>query len=255
LHGEDVVGGVGDEGVVGDDEEGELGVAGEALEDVEDALGIGGIEVAGGFIGEEEAGFIGQGAGDGNALLFAAGEVVGAAMELVAEADEFEELAGAIFHFRLGEEAGAAHGNLDVFEGGEFLEEKVELEDEADFLVAEEGEFVLVEIGDDLAGDFDGAVVGLIEEAEEIEEGAFTAAGRAHDGVDALGVEMERDVVEDLDAIFILAEESVDAFAAEDEVGIGFLIEGKFRLEVLRRESGIRHGPLLGAWLEPGSNR
>jgi hypothetical protein len=224
---------------VGDDEQRQFGIARDSLKDVEDALGIVGVEIARGLVGEEKARFVGQGARDGDALLFASGEMVGAALELVAEAHEIEEIRGAIFHFSQGEQPGAAHGNLDVFRGGEFLEQKMELEDETDFLVAKKGEFVLVQIGDELPGDFDRAAVGLVEEAQQIEERAFAAAGRAHDGVDALGIEMKRDVVEDVDAVFLLAEKTVKVFAAEDELGIGLLLQGDVPGVDLRREREI----------------
>jgi hypothetical protein len=222
FHGEDVVGGLGDLGVVGDDEEGEAGFAGDGLEDVEDFLGIVGVEIAGGFVGEEEAGLVGEGAGNGDALLFAAGEVVGFAMGFVAKTDEIEQVVGAVFHFKFVENAGTAHGDLHILGGGEFLEEKMELEDETDLAIAEGGEFVFVPVGDFLPGDGDGAFIGAIEQAEEIEEGAFAAAGGSHDGVDALGIEVQLDIVENVDLIFVLAEKAVNALALKDQFGFGF---------------------------------
>ncbi len=45
---------------------------------VQHLLGVGGVEGAGGLIGEDELGAIGQSAGDGDALLLADGEFLGA---------------------------------------------------------------------------------------------------------------------------------------------------------------------------------
>src|SRR6185295_17176859 len=51
---------------------------------------------AGGFVGENEVGRVDEGAGDGEALLFAPGEFVGPVFEPVAQADAAEQFAGAL---------------------------------------------------------------------------------------------------------------------------------------------------------------
>jgi hypothetical protein len=66
---------LGDGEVVGDDDEGDAVVAVEGEEEDGDGVGGGGIEGAGGFIGEDELGAIDEGAGDGGAEFFAAGEL------------------------------------------------------------------------------------------------------------------------------------------------------------------------------------
>src|SRR5690606_23298817 len=91
--GDDAVGDGGDDGVVGDDggEGAEFAVdAGEGFED-EDAGGD--VEGAGGLIAEQDAGALGDGAGDGDALLLAAGELAGEVIGAVGQADEGEGLA------------------------------------------------------------------------------------------------------------------------------------------------------------------
>ena len=72
--------------VVGGDEGGELGGADDGHQSLEDAAGGVGVEVAGGLVGEQQARGIGDGAGDGDALLLAAGEFAGAMIEALAEA-------------------------------------------------------------------------------------------------------------------------------------------------------------------------
>lgn len=47
----------------------------EVDEDLEDGVAGCAVEVAGGFVGQEEGGFVDERAGDGDALLLAAGEV------------------------------------------------------------------------------------------------------------------------------------------------------------------------------------
>jgi hypothetical protein len=79
---------------------------------------------------------IDEGAGDGDALLFAAREFSGEVVEAVAETD-FSEQAGGGF---AGLAAADHGGQADIFEGGEFREEEIILEDVASVPVPESGE-------------------------------------------------------------------------------------------------------------------
>src|SRR5215831_11302448 len=67
------LGAVGDGGVVGDKDERELVVAAEFAEQGDDVVAGVVVEVAGGFVGEQHFGLFGEGAGDCDALLLAAG--------------------------------------------------------------------------------------------------------------------------------------------------------------------------------------
>ena len=95
AHGDDAVGGFGDGGVVGDEDHGVFALMMDAAEEVHDLGGVLGIEVAGGFIGEEDGGFVGEAAGDGDALALTAGEFFGHVIEAMAHAHGFEEFGGA----------------------------------------------------------------------------------------------------------------------------------------------------------------
>ena len=130
----------------------------------------GGVEVAGGFVGKENCGAVDQGAGDGDALLFAAGEFGGFVGTAGGEAYIFQQRergGGCIFR----RSAGDQRGNHHVFEGGEFREEMVELEDEADAAAAEGGEFAAFERKDVRAVDDQTAGVRGGEGAEYLEKG------------------------------------------------------------------------------------
>ena len=54
------------------------------------------IEVAGGLVGQEDGGLVGQGAGDGDALLLAAGEPVGLRLDFVGQADRSSSIGSAL---------------------------------------------------------------------------------------------------------------------------------------------------------------
>ena len=53
------------------------------------------VQIAGGFVGQEDGGASGQGASQGDALLLTAGEFAGAMVSAVFEADLGEQLEGA----------------------------------------------------------------------------------------------------------------------------------------------------------------
>jgi hypothetical protein len=71
VQGDDAVGALAYVGVVGDEDDGFTG-GDEFVEELEDLLACFGIERAGGFIGQENEGFIDHGSGDADALLLAA---------------------------------------------------------------------------------------------------------------------------------------------------------------------------------------
>ncbi len=155
----DAVGEGDDVGVVGGGDDGDALLVHEVAEEAEDGLGVAGVEFAGGFVGEDEGGGVGEGAGDRDPLLFAAGEFIGAVVGAGAEIDEAEEFLGAL---AAGVEAGAgdAQGDLNVLGSGEEGKQAEGLEDEADLMPADLEEALLGRPGDVLAGEGDAAAVG-----------------------------------------------------------------------------------------------
>ncbi len=95
AQGDDAVGVGGEDRVVGDEDEGCAFGLVEVEEELEDSGAVGGVEVAGGLVGEHDGGAEDEGAGERDALLLAAGELDGVVVEAVAEADGGEEGAGA----------------------------------------------------------------------------------------------------------------------------------------------------------------
>jgi hypothetical protein len=208
---EGAVAGAGEVVIVGDDDEGHLVVGGEADEHVHDGGGVLGVEVAGGFVGEEDVGLVGDGTGDGDALLLAAGEFGGEVLGAVGEADAVEggECGGG------GVFSGDGTGDADVFEGGEFGEEVEVLEDVSDVAVAEGGLLFAVECVDVGIGDEDAALLGAFEAGEGVEEGGFTGtAGAAEEDALAFG-DVEVDAVEDLDGFAADGVAAVEVFGGD----------------------------------------
>lgn len=182
--------------VMGDEDEG-LALAIEVVEEVEDFFAGFGVEVASGFVGEDDERAVGESAGDGNALLLAAGELVGSVIEAVVESDLGGKFCGDFPHFFIGGPA-VIHGDGDVFSDGELLDEVVGLKDEAEVAIAGSGEVVVVEGGDVLAAEEVVARSGLIQAAEDVEEGGLAAAGGAHDADIFASIDVEADATQDV---------------------------------------------------------
>ena len=173
---------------VGDDEGGAVGH--EVVEGVLDLpLGFG-VHGGGGFVEQEDGGVFEQGAGDGEALFFAAGEFDAAfadvGVELVGEfADEAFGVGGGEGGPEFGV-GGVAFGEQEVFADGA-VEEEWFLGDVGE-AVAQRG---LGEGADGDAIDGDGAGGGFVKTREQREDGGFSRAGGADegDGFSGRGVE------------------------------------------------------------------
>ena len=125
-------------------------------EEQKDLLAVDAVEIPGGFVGEKNCGAIDQSAGDGAALLFAAGEFRGAVAAAGGEADVFEgglDAGGALGALDLGQ----AQWELDVFREGHAGEEIERLEDHANGVAAVAGELDGIDRREVAAADVDGA--------------------------------------------------------------------------------------------------
>ena len=194
FHYDDAPGAGGDFIAVGDEDDG-FAVGVELVEEVEDFEAGLGIEVAGGFVGEDEERVVDEGAGDGDALLLAAGELLGAVVEAMAEADELRE--GDAVFVAVGEIAALVkERDVDVLDDRELVDEVVGLEDEAERAAAEGGELVVVHGGDVLAAEKIFAGGGAVEAAEDVEESRFARTRRAHDGDVGAGFDDEADAAQ-----------------------------------------------------------
>ena len=161
----------GEAGAVGRDEEARAGFAHELEEEVEDRVRRRLVEVAGRLVGEDEPGPMGERPADGDALLLAAGELLG-----IAPAEAVEAEAGGERGLPVGVEA-AGEAGLEGEVGGDVeARDQIELlEDEADPVAAERGAGGVGGAGDQRLADADRAGVGGVEAGDEVEKGALAA--------------------------------------------------------------------------------
>ena len=191
-------------GVVGDHEDGLAEALVEVAEEIEDDVGIFGVEIAGGLVGEEDGGTVDDGAGDGDALLLATGECAGLMLHTGFDAEHVQDF------FELSVEGDGAGGDvtydLDVLLGGEGGEQVVLLEDEAYGAFAEVVTLRVGHLREVATVDGDGAGGWRGEAAEDVEEGRLAGAGGADDGEEFTACNLKVDPLQGIDADFADAE-------------------------------------------------
>ena len=191
--------------VVGGDQRGGAFVADEAEELGEDAVGGVLVEVAGGLVRQHQRGAVGERAGDGDALLLAAGQLRRAVLEAVADAERGQELRRALL-------GGGAFGAVDELRQDDVLgrveigQQMVELVDEAEPVAADRGAPGGVELRRFLAGDADRALEPALEQADRLEQGRLARARGAEQRDDLARRDREVDAAQDVDRLPALGE-------------------------------------------------
>ena len=203
--------------VVRGEDEGEAEAAIEVAHEVDELGGVARVEIGGGLVGEDERGAMDDGASDGDALALAAGEEIGAMMGAGGEADVFESFGDAAAAFERWRSLNEKRV-LDIFGGGEDGDEIEGLKDEADLFAAEQGGFGRGEAGGVDAFNQDAAGGGLVDAADEVEEGGFAAAAGAGDGEKIAAMDGEREAVEGGDGAVVEREAAGDLLDINDGV-------------------------------------
>ena len=148
-----------------------------------------GVEVGERLVEQEEPRLADDGAGEGDALLLAAGELAGAAGEQVVDAD----LAGGVLH--AGGDLGLRHAVHAEREADVLLErhvrvERVVLEDHRDVALARRGEGHVGAVDEHAAG------VGDLEAGDDAQRRRLAGAGRAEEGEELAGRDAEVDALQ-----------------------------------------------------------
>src|SRR6185437_26438 len=206
--------------VVADAQHGGAMGDGDAVQQVDDHLAIGGVQRAGGFVGEQQLGFLGQCACDRHALLFATGKLGRAQAHAVGQADFLQRESGATSRL-VAREAHVVERQLDLLERAECGEQVETLEDEAGVLQAEAFQRAQVELAEFAAERLHAAAVDLLQAAEDRQQGALAATGRPGDQGQLAGLDIQGEVVQHLGVQVAGDERLADADGAQ-----GGLIRG-----------------------------
>ena len=179
---------------MGDDDHGDVELLVDVTDQLQNLTGGLGVEGAGGLVAQQDLGLGGQGAGDGHALLLAAGQLGGVGVGLVGQAHQLQQLAGALLRVGL-LHPGDLHGEADVPQAGALHEQVKVLEDHGDVVAGgpELGGCHGVQpltVHDDLAGG------GALQQVDAAHQGAFARAGHTDDAVDVAVLDGEGHVLQ-----------------------------------------------------------
>src|SRR2546423_759849 len=190
LHLMDPIAGLGDLWIVSHKQQRLAFFLHDPLEQFEGAPGIRAVEISRRLVGEDHARIVGQGPCDRHPLLFATGKMTARPFRFLPQTDFIEEISGALEHFRFAQPIQPPHRDHDVFLRGEIFEQKMELKDESEQLVSFSRKGVIGEMRDGLVLDRDPATVRLIEQAEDVEQGALATTRRADDRMHGAALEL-----------------------------------------------------------------
>ncbi|KAI1691052.1 hypothetical protein DdX_22143 [Ditylenchus destructor] len=130
------------------------------------------VQVAGRFVGQQQARAAGQGTGDRRSLLLAAGKFIGVVLHARAQADLAQRLFDALAALA-GAHFAVAQRHVHVVEQVEIRNQVEALEDEADLLVAQAAAGIVAKLADVLAIEHVGAAGEGFQQAGDIEEGGL----------------------------------------------------------------------------------
>ncbi len=152
-----------------DDDQGRAALV-EAFQHTHDFAPGGPVEIAGGFVGEQQGGMHRHRAGDGDALQLAAGKLRRQMVGALAQTDVGEQLRHTLL--ALGRRhPGQQHRQGDVGGGIQARHQMKELEHEADLLAPHARRFGFVQAGDIAAIQAVAPAARAVEQTEQVEHG------------------------------------------------------------------------------------
>ena len=244
AHGDDAPGPAGQLGIVGHEDECGAGRGIEVEEHVDDGAARFVVEVAGRLVGEEDFRAVDKGAGQGDALLLAAGELVRVVVGAVGQADTGEVVEGGGLRVA---DTTQLERHEDIFQGGERGEKLEALENETGGGITQRGQAVLVQVAEVMSVQNDAAGGRTVQAGAESEQGGFAAARRSDDGAGCARGEVKGDVGQDGERMPGGRVSLAQSVGREDGRGHFGLGRGPFRGLLGVHMRGILYALLCGA--------
>lgn len=172
----------------------------EPFEELHDLVALCGVEITGGFIGENEFGILNDGTGDADKLLLTAGELVGEEILFGDDVEAVESVANKAGAFFL-RNVFVGERNFKIFVDSEVVDQVIRLEDETDVVFVEFVALFGVHFVYGLIKEVVFAAPGGIEHADDAEERGLPRPGGTHEGDEFAGLDFERDAAENVKLI------------------------------------------------------
>ena len=169
-------------------------------EQIGEPRGVHAVERAGGFVGEQQFRLIDERPRHRRALPFPTRKLRGPMRKPVRKPDRREQFLRALAGLR-GRARLRERGHEHVFEDRALWEQVMKLEDEADRFIAKRGERLFIEPGDVASGHFHRPAIHSIQRADDIQQRAFSTAGRADDGDALTRADLQIQIAQHIDFI------------------------------------------------------
>lgn len=213
---------------------------------IEDRVGAVGVQVACGFIGQQQGRLHDQRARHGHTLLLSARQAGGGRIQPRCQAHTFNQGQRPGLYRGRGVTLQTHHGQHHIFQSAEGANQVVVLKYKTNAAPAQLCQGVVIEPGGFQAGDQQLALCGPVQQTHQIEQGALTRTRRAHDGHKLARIQHHVDTVQDLHFGRL---PHVEGFVQMDQLQHGF-----FKVRLGRACAGhgcVMHGFNLG-WRPQG---
>src|SRR6056297_172274 len=151
------------------------------------------VEVAGGFVGEDDLRSRSERPSDGDTLLLTTGELARPMLQSVAESDGVDYVVDPLLVTRFATEH---HRQADVLLGGQRRDQVEGLEDETDLGAPELGDLLVVERGEVGVADERGTRRQRVEPGQAVQQRRLAGTRRSHDRAELARLERHGDTVE-----------------------------------------------------------
>src|SRR4051812_37543797 len=172
----------------------------QCVQELEDLVARLAIQVAGGLVAEQQRGIGHDRPGDADPLFLPARQLPRVVPRPIPETDDVQGNLHAFAAIGAGQ-LGQQQGQFDVPCRGEHRQQVVHLEDEPDVTGAPGGELPAGELVDAVAADLYRAFARRVESTHQVQQRRLAGAGRPHEGEKVTLRDVERDALQDVDAL------------------------------------------------------
>src|SRR5216683_3654597 len=168
----------------------------QAPEELHDFFALRRVKITGGFVSQNELGILNHRAGHADELLLAAGKLIGEKVFLADNVEAVEDVADQADAL-LVRNVFVRKRDFEVLEDGEIVDQVIALEDEADVGFVQLVAFFDVEFVHRLIEEIVFAAPRAVQHANDAEQRGFPRAGRAHEGYELTGLNIDANAAQD----------------------------------------------------------